>query len=52
MNQAEFSPQASIITSGSGFFVSKTGHVITNQHLVADCKKVTVGDEADKQISR
>jgi S1-C subfamily serine protease len=39
-------PQASASTSGSGFFVSKTGHVITNQHVVADCKKVTVGDKA------
>ena len=43
-------PQTSTSTSGSGFFVSKTGHVITNQHVVADCKKVTVGDKADKQV--
>ena len=43
-------PRASTSTSGSGFFVSKTGHVITNQHVVGDCAKVTVGDEADKQV--
>ena len=43
-------PQASASTSGSGFFVSKSGHVISNQHVVADCKKVTVGDKADKQV--
>ena len=30
--------------------MSKSGHVITNQHVVADCKKVTVGDKADKQV--
>lgn len=30
--------------------MSKTGHVITNQHVVSDCKKVTVGDKADKQV--
>jgi S1-C subfamily serine protease len=38
-------------TSGSGFFVSKSGHVITNQHIVDDCKKVTVGDNAKKQVT-
>jgi S1-C subfamily serine protease len=43
-------PQVSASTSGSGFFVSKSGHVITNQHVVADCKKVTVGDKVDKQV--
>ena len=26
-------------TSGSGFFASRLGHVITNQHIVSDCKK-------------
>jgi V8-like Glu-specific endopeptidase len=36
--------------SGSGFFVSKLGHVVTNQHVVAECKSVTVGDSAKKQV--
>ena len=36
--------------SGSGFFVSKMGHVITNAHVVQNCKKVTIGDNANKQL--
>ena len=35
--------------SASGFFVSKLGHVITNEHVVRNCKSVTVGDNANKQ---
>jgi len=44
-------PTPKTATSGSGFFVSKTGHVITNQHVVDDCKRVTVGDNAQKQVT-
>ncbi len=36
--------------TGSGFFVSKMGHVITNAHVVKGCGKVTVGDNANKQV--
>jgi len=36
--------------TGSGFFVSKMGHVITNAHVVKNCKKVTIGDNANKQV--
>ena len=35
--------------TGSGFFVSKMGHVITNAHVVKNCNKVTIGDNANKQ---
>jgi len=35
--------------SGSGFFVSKLGHVVTNAHVVNGCKRVTVGDSANSQ---
>ena len=44
-------PEPKTSTSGSGFFVSKSGHVITNQHIVNKCKKVTVGDNAEKQVA-
>ena len=36
--------------TGSGFFVSKMGHVITNAHVVHNCKKITIGDNANKQV--
>ena len=35
---------------GSGFYVSKFRHVITNQHVVNQCKKITVGDSIKSQI--
>ena len=34
---------------GSGFFVSRLGHVITNAHVVKNCSRVTVGDSAKNQ---
>jgi S1-C subfamily serine protease len=43
----EQSPQSG---TGSGFFVSKLGHVITNAHVVQNCNKVTIGDNANKQV--
>jgi S1-C subfamily serine protease len=46
--QEEQTPQSG---TGSGFFVSKMGHVITNAHVVNGCKKLTVGDNANKQVS-
>jgi S1-C subfamily serine protease len=36
--------------SGSGFFVSKLGHIITNQHVVKSCKNITVGANANTQV--
>ncbi|HIK58159.1 MAG TPA: serine protease, partial [Nitrospinaceae bacterium] len=27
------------------------GHVITNAHVVQNCKKITIGDNANKQVS-
>ena len=35
---------------GSGFYVSKFRHVITNQHVVNQCKKITIGDSITNQI--
>ena len=37
--------------TGSGFFISKLGHIITNQHVVDKCKKITIGDNIDKQVT-
>ena len=45
------SPEIVVSTSGSGFFVSKLGHVVTNEHVVKECKTITVGDNANRQVS-
>jgi len=45
------SPPPKSLTSGSGFFVSKLGHLITNEHVVRDCRRITVGDSAEEQVS-
>ena len=47
----KINPSRNSNSSGSGFFVSKLGHVITNQHVVKKCKSVTVGDSAKKQVA-
>jgi S1-C subfamily serine protease len=40
-------------SSGSGFFVSQSGHVITNNHVIDECKSVKVsfnGNEVDANV--
>jgi len=48
--KAKPGPPTKARTSGSGFFVSKLGHIITNEHVVQNCGTVTVGDNAKKQV--
>ena len=38
-------------STGSGFFTSKLGHVVTNHHVVNNCKSVSIGENAKSQIS-
>jgi S1-C subfamily serine protease len=47
-NKQEIPPSGS---TGSGFFVSKLSHIITNEHAVRKCGSVTVGDNAKKQVA-
>lgn len=39
-----------ISTSGSGFFITKSGHVLTNHHVIGQCKNITVGKNSITQI--
>jgi S1-C subfamily serine protease len=49
--QPKPSPPPKSGTSASGFFVSKLGHIVTNEHVVQNCGSITVGDNAKKQVA-
>jgi S1-C subfamily serine protease len=37
-------------SSGSGFFITNNGHILTNQHVIQGCKKITLNNEG-KEMS-
>jgi len=37
-----------IIGSGSGFFISEQGHIVSNEHVVGVCKKVKAYEEGEE----
>ena len=39
-------------SSGSGFFVSRSGHVITNHHVIEECREVKVSFKGDEVKAR
>ena len=45
------SPSPKSGSTGSGFFVSKLGHVETNAHVVRNCSSITIGDNTKKQVA-
>ncbi len=40
------------MTSGTGFFVSQAGHVVTNKHVVNNCQKVAVSVGGKEQPAK
>ncbi len=47
---AKKSPPPKSAGTGSGFFVSKLGHIVTNEHVVRNCGSITVGDSTTNQV--
>ena len=46
ISEPQLIPKKSI--SALGYLISTTGHIITNQHIVSKCNKITVRDSAEK----
>ena len=39
-------------SSGSGFFVTTNGHIVTNFHVIEDCKNIYLNNEALKILAK
>jgi S1-C subfamily serine protease len=37
-------------TTGTGFFVSRQGHLVTNEHVVRDCREIKLGDGQSAEL--
>lgn len=44
-------PKKATISAGSGFFVSKSGHILTNAHVVEGCSSVKVKPDGQTAVS-
>lgn len=45
-NISESPPEPSRVTgSGTGFFVSESGHILTNEHVVENCSQLRIGNK-------
>lgn len=47
-----FQLSALYVKSGTGFFISKSGHIITNEHVVRGCNTVRIRGAANDQEAR
>jgi hypothetical protein len=43
-------PVAREIVSGSGFFVTAAGHLVTNAHVVESCSSIVIGDHGPARL--
>ena len=46
-NQREGGSEIIPVSSGSGFAVSSLGHIVTNEHVIADCPKILVHKDGE-----
>lgn len=50
-NEAEADPAAARVKSGTGFFVSTDGFLVTSAHVVADCPQISVWAAGGTQLA-
>lgn len=45
-------PRPNSVSSGTGFFISNRGHIITNEHVVRGCSEVMIRGSVDKTTAQ